>query len=44
MLVKEPAVPTTHVMIADHPPFPNSNGAQILETVHEAALINPAWK
>lgn len=41
VFVEEPAIPPTHVVIADHPPFSNSNRAQILQTVHEPILVNP---
>lgn len=44
MLVEEAAVPATHMSIADHPAFSNANSTQILETVHESALINPIWQ
>lgn len=41
VLVEESTVPTAHVSVADHPPLPNSNGAQVLQAVHEPPLINP---
>lgn len=41
VLVEESTIPTAHVSVADHPPLPNSNGTQVLQTVHEPALINP---
>ena len=41
MLVKEPTIPPTHVSIADHPAFPNPNSTEILQTVHEAILVDP---
>ena len=43
MLVKEPTIPPTHVMIADHPSLSNSNCAQVFQTVHESALVDPVW-
>lgn len=41
MLVEETAVPPTHVAIADHPSFSDTYGAEIFQTVHESALVNP---
>lgn len=41
MLVEESTVPTAHVSIADHPSFPNSNGTQVFQAIHEPPLINP---
>jgi hypothetical protein len=41
MLVEETTVPTTHVPVADHPTFANTNGTQVLQTVHKSALIDP---
>jgi hypothetical protein len=44
MLIKETAVPATHVMIADHPSFPDPNRTQILKTIHEPPFIDPFRK
>ena len=41
VLIEEPAIPATHVTIADHPSFPHADRTQILETVHEATLVDP---
>ncbi len=39
--VEEAAVPSAHVAVADHPTFAHANGSQILQAVHESALIDP---
>jgi hypothetical protein len=44
VLIEEPTVPSTHVMIADHPTFANSNSSQIFEAIHKPIFINPFWK
>jgi hypothetical protein len=44
VLVEEPAVPSTHVMIADHPPLANSDRPQVFEAIHEPIFIDPVWK
>jgi len=44
VFVEETAVPSAHMAIANHPSFAHSNRTQVLETVHESALIDPVWK
>ena len=44
MLVEEAAIPATHMTIANHPALSNPNSAKVLQTVHEAILINPIWQ
>ena len=41
MFVEETAIPSAHVSVADHPPLSNSNGTQVLQTIHEPPLIDP---
>jgi hypothetical protein len=41
VLVEESAIPATHMVIANHPPFANSNYPQIFKTIHEPPFINP---
>ena len=44
MLVEEPTVLATHMMVADHPSFAHANRSKILKTVHESAFVNPIWQ
>jgi hypothetical protein len=44
MLVEESAVPAAHMVIADHPSFPNPNGSKIFKTIHEPPFIDPFRK
>ena len=43
MLVEEPAIPPTHVPVADHPSLTNADCAKVFKTVHEPAFVNPVW-
>ena len=44
MLVEEPTVPSTHMMITDHPSFSYANSSEIFEAIHKSTFINPIWK
>ena len=44
MLVKETAIPSTHVTIADHPSFTHADRSKVLEAVHKSALVDPVRK
>lgn len=44
MFVEEATVPPAHVSVADHPALAYSNSTQILQAVHESALVDPIWQ
>lgn len=44
VLIEKTAVPPTHMVVANHPSFTDTNSSEVFETIHESALVDPTWK